>query len=115
MAAPAGLAGLLMCGTPLWIRQRGTAQLRDVCPARRTLVPMYDDGPGRELTPAVLDVLRPFDAPAARTCSAVSFGKSRSTSATSFPTGRFASTVRSVTRVPRKTGYPPQTWGSRTM
>ncbi len=55
-------AGLLTYGMPLWIRRRETRVLRQLCRARRTLVLSFDDGPGRELTPAVLEVLQQHNA-----------------------------------------------------
>src|SRR5208282_963590 len=50
---------------------------------------------------------------AARTCSAFRAGKSARISSTESPAARLANTVRSITRVPRNTGSPPQICGSR--
>src|SRR5439155_10044912 len=55
------------------------------------------------------------NAMAARTSSSVRVGKSSSTSSVVAPSARLASTLRSVTRVPFRTGSPPQTFGWRTM
>jgi hypothetical protein len=54
-------------------------------------------------------------ATAARTSSSDSVGKSARISAVVAPSARLASTVRSVTRVPLKTGSPPTTSGFRTI
>jgi len=59
-----GFAGLMTYGIPLGIQRRQIARLRNLCRAQRTLVLTYDDGPGRDLTPAVMSALKAFDAPA---------------------------------------------------
>lgn len=43
---------------PFAARRRGERRLRERCRRERTLVLSFDDGPGPELTPRVLDVLR---------------------------------------------------------
>jgi hypothetical protein len=50
---------------------------------------------------------------AALTSSALRLGKSPRMSSGASPAARLANTVRSVTRVPLKTGSPPQLAGSR--
>jgi hypothetical protein len=52
---------------------------------------------------------------AARTSSTFKLGKSDRISSTLSPSAKLARIVRSVTRVPRNTGSPPQVCGSRTM
>jgi hypothetical protein len=53
------------------------------------------------------------NATAARRCSGVSVGKLFSTCSKVSPSARLARTVRRGTRVPRKTGWPPQIFGFR--
>lgn len=49
---------LLVYGLPYALKQRAVARLRRRCAERRALVLTFDDGPGSELTPRLLDLLR---------------------------------------------------------
>ncbi len=55
LAAPAVAAGWYLA--PMAARWRQERRLRSICAVSRTLVLTYDDGPGPELTPRLLDLL----------------------------------------------------------
>lgn len=67
----------VVCGAayiaPQILRYAGAWRLAEICRSKKTLVFTYDDGPGDELTPALLELLAAAD-----------------TQATFFPTGRSA-------------------------
>jgi len=50
--------------SPYAAKRFGVARLAALCRQRRALCLTYDDGPGAQLTPAVLDLLEEFSAPA---------------------------------------------------
>jgi peptidoglycan/xylan/chitin deacetylase (PgdA/CDA1 family) len=56
-SAAIGGAAAAAAVTPLWERAARERELRRRCRRHRALVLTYDDGPGRRLTPAVLDLL----------------------------------------------------------
>ena len=60
LAVSAGLAALHF--SPYLVKRRAIAVLRETCRANRWLALTYDDGPGRELTPMVLDLLAAHNA-----------------------------------------------------
>lgn len=51
------LAGAAYLGPPMLVRARQTRRLGELCARTRSLVLTFDDGPGKELTPRVLDLL----------------------------------------------------------
>lgn len=70
------LAGTLVWfAIPLAVRRWQTARLRRLCRERRAIVLSYDDGPGRQVTPALCDLL------AGRGCRATFFVVGRAATA----------------------------------
>lgn len=62
LSVPAAFAGWYL--PPMIARRRQEHRLRRLCVASRSLVLTFDDGPGPELTPKVLDLLQSRGAPA---------------------------------------------------
>lgn len=90
IAAGALAAGATLCAAPVMARRRSVVALRDRCAARGAIALTYDDGPGAQLTPRVLDLL------AAREARATFFALGASASAGAELLGRIAAAGHEV-------------------